>query len=249
MALFGKPQQIQSSTQVVEMDEGLRSFMLKVYNYMASALILTGLVAYFASGSEAFVQAVTTTKANGMVGPSMLGWVVMLAPLAFVLFLGAGVQRFSQSTGQALFWAFSAVMGLSLYYIFQIYTGTSIVRVFFITAGTFGAMSLYGYTTQRDLTKLGSFLMMGLIGIILASLVNIFLASSALAFATSIIGVFIFIGLIAYDTQKLKSMYYSFAGMGDEGLGKAAIMGALSLYLDFINLFITLLRFFGERRS
>ncbi|MCI5049186.1 MAG: Bax inhibitor-1/YccA family protein [Rickettsiales bacterium] len=236
-----------AQSQAVEYDEGLRSYMLQVYNYMASALIITGLVAYFASGSEAFLSMMLTQRADGSIGQSPLSWVVMLAPLGVVFFLGAKMGSMSIGAAKAWFWGFSVLMGLSLYYVFALYTGTSITRVFFITAGTFGAMSLYGYTTNRDLTKFGSFLMMGVFGIIIASLVNIFLQSSALYFAVSVIGVLLFVGLIAYDTQKIKAMYYQYAGHA-EAAQKSAIMGALSLYLDFINLFIMLLRLFGERR-
>src|SRR5690606_30635365 len=177
-------------------------------------------------------------------GLSGLGWIVTLAPLGLVLWMSFGLERMSTSTAQLLFWVFSVAMGLSLSSIFLVYTGESIARTFFITAGTFGAMSLYGYTTKKDITGWGSFLFMGLIGIILASLVNLFLQSSGLAFAVSVIGVFIFIGLIAYDTQRLKMMYYQMGG-NSAALGEVAIMGALSLYMDFINLFLHLLRFVG----
>jgi len=171
----------------------------------------------------------------------------MLAPLAFVLVLSFGIQKLSTGTAQLLFWAFAAVMGLSLSSIFAVYTGGSIAKVFFITAGTFGAMSLYGYTTKRDLTQIGSFLMMGLIGIVIASLVNLFLQSDGLSFAISIVGVLVFVGLTAWDTQKIKESYDE--AHGAELLAKGAIMGALSLYLDFINLFMMLLRLFGNQRN
>lgn len=218
-------------------DEGLRKYMLGIYNYMAGALGVTGIIAFMASQSPALMQTIYGTP---------LQWVVMLAPLGFILALSFGVHKMSVSTVQTLFWTYSAAMGLSLSYIFLAYTGESIARVFFITAATFGAMSLYGYTTKRDLTKFGSFLIMGLIGIILASIVNIFMQSSALGFAVSALGVLIFTGLIAYDTQRLRNVYFQ-AG-GAEQLAKASVMGALTLYLDFINLMIMLLRFFGERR-
>jgi len=221
-------------------DEGLRSYMLKVYNYMGTGLAVTGLVAFFfnqwALSSEAVFNAVYQ---------SPLMWVIALSPLAFVLALSFGINKMSASTAQMVFWAFSVVMGLSLSSIFIVYTGTSIARVFFITAATFGAMSLWGYTTKRDLTGMGSFLFMGLIGLIIAMVVNIFLASSALAFAISVIGVLIFVGLTAYDTQKIKEDYYE--GDGAEVMGKKAIMGATRLYLDFINLFLMLLHLFGQR--
>jgi hypothetical protein len=177
---------------------------------------------------------------------SALMWVVMLAPLGVVFYMSFGIKKMSASKAQMTFWIFAALMGASLSSIFLVYTGASITRVFFITAGTFGAMSIYGYTTKRDLTKLGSFLMMGLIGIIIASIVNIFMKSTMMYFVISILGVLIFVGLTAYDTQKIKNMYL----VSDSGeiMGKKAVMGALTLYLDFINLFIMLLRLFGQRR-
>lgn len=231
----------------VEVDAGLRAYMLQVYNYMASALILTGLTSWFASQSQSFMSLMIKQGADGAISMSPLAWVVAFAPLGVVFFLGARMHKMSFAAAQGWFWGFAVLMGLSLYYIFAMYTGTSIARVFFITAGTFGAMSLWGYSTKRDLTAFGSFLMMGVIGIVIASIVNIFLASSALSFAVSVIGVLLFTGLIAYDTQKLKSMYYQLGGQGD-ALKKSAIMGALSLYLDFINLFVMLLRLFGDRK-
>lgn len=218
-------------------DAGLRAHMLKVYNYMASGLALTGIVAMITAQSTTMMAAIFGTP---------LQWVVMLAPLGFVMALSFGINKMSFPTVQALFWAFAAVMGLSLASIFIIYTGASISRVFFITAGTFAGMSIYGYTTKRDLTAMGSFLIMGLIGIIIASVVNIFLASPMLYWVISIAGVGIFVGLTAYDTQKIKLMYME--SDGTAVAGKKAIMGALTLYLDFINLFIMLLRLFGERR-
>lgn len=224
--------------KTVSIDQGLRAHMVKVYNYMAAALGVTGLVAYFAASSDPFMAA--------MLG-SPLKFAIMFGPFAFILVLSFGINRMSLFTAQAVFWAFSVVMGLSLSAIFLVYTGESIARTFFITASLFGAMSLYGYTTKRDLTSMGSFLMMGLLGIILASLVNIFLKSAGIQFAISILAVIIFTGLTAYDTQRIKNMYFEIVGHG-ETLGKAALMGALALYLDFINLFIQLLRFFGDRR-
>ena len=220
-----------------EIDVGLRSYMLRVYNYMASGLALTGLVAYVAANTPALMQAIYGTP---------LMWLVMLSPLAFVLFLGFRIHRIRASTAQLVFWLFSGVMGLSLASIFIIYTQTSIARVFFITAGTFAAMSLYGYTTKKDLSGWGSFLFMGLIGIIIAMVVNMFLASPALYFAISVIGVLVFVGLTAYDTQRIKEMYL--ASDTAEISSKKAIMGALRLYLDFINLFVMLLALLGQRR-
>jgi FtsH-binding integral membrane protein len=238
----------QAQTRAVEMDAGLRAYMLKIYNYMASALALTGIVAVFTANSPAMLQMLyQTNELRQLTGPSGLGWLVMFAPLAFILVMNFGLNRMSTTALQATFWGFAAVMGLSLSHIFLTFTGASIARVFFITAGMFGAMSLYGYTTKRDLSGMGSFLMMGLIGIILASVVNIFIQSSALHFAVSVIGVLIFVGLTAYDTQKLKAMYYQLAGHG-EMMAKMTIMGAVTLYLDFINMFIFMLQFFGDRR-
>lgn len=236
-------------------DEGLRSYMLKVYNYMGIGLVVTGLVAWFASIAAVTTdaaQAVGTLENGQMVTQwgallytSPLMWVVALSPLAIVLVLSFGINRLSVSAAQAIFWGFSALMGLSLSSIFLVYTDASIAKVFFITAATFGTMSLYGYTTKRDLTSIGNFLIMGLIGLIIASLVNIFLQSSMLEFAISAVGVLVFVGLTAYDTQKIKESYSE--SFGQDVLAKGAIMGALNLYLDFINLFMMLLRLFGNR--
>ena len=231
-------------------DQGLRTYMLKVYNYMTTGLLLTGLVAYF-FGKASIVtnelgQIIGITPIGAMLFGSPLKWIVMLAPLGFVFYLSAKINKMSVSSAQITFWIFSAIMGLSLASIFIVYTQASIARVFFISSGTFAAMSLYGYTTKKDLTKLGGFLFMGLIGIIIASLVNLFFQSSALHFAISVIGVLVFVGLTAYDTQSIKNMYY--AGDSESVGGKKALMGALRLYLDFINLFIMLLRLFGQRR-
>ena len=220
-----------------DIDVGLRKHMLRVYNYMTSGLLLTGIVAYMVAGSPTMLQAIFGTP---------LMWVVMLAPFGFIMVLSFGINKLSFSASQLLFWLFAAVMGLSMATIFIQFTGTSIARVFFITAGTFAGMSLYGYTTKTDLSRFGSFLIMGLIGIIIASVVNMFMASSALHFAISVIGVLVFVGLTAYDTQKIKEAYLE--GDGTEVAGKKAIMGALSLYLDFVNLFMLLLHFFGDRR-
>lgn len=221
-----------------DIDQGLRSHMLRVYNYMAAALGLTGLVAYFVGTNAALMH---TLMAN-----PILFWGIALAPIALVFFLSFRIAHMSFMTAQTVFWIYAALMGLSLASIFVVYRLDSIARVFFITAGTFAAMSIYGYTTKRDLTNMGSFLMMGLIGIIIASIVNIFLKSSGLGFAISILGVLIFVGLTAYDTQKIKEIYFE----GDDSTiaGKKAIMGALALYLDFINLFLMLLRLFGDRK-
>jgi hypothetical protein len=221
----------------VQLDTGLRAHMQRVYGYMAGGLALTGVVAYAAAASG-FYQAIAGTP---------LLWIVMLAPLGFVLALSFGIQRMSAGTATVLFWIYAALMGLSLGSIFLVFTGTSIARVFFITAATYGAMSLYGYTTSSDLSRFGSFLLMGLIGIVIASLVNIFVQSNALQFAISIIGVIVFVGLTAYDTQRIKEMYL--ASDTEEVGGKKAVVGALALYLDFINLFMMLLQLFGQRRQ
>ena len=221
----------------VLIDEGLRAYMLRVYNFMGSGLALTGIVAYAVAHTPALYSAIFG---------SPLFWVVVLAPLGMVFFLSARIHKMSASGAQTAFWLFAGLMGLSLASIFVVYTGVSIARVFFITAGTFGAMSLYGYTTQRDLTNWGSFLFMGLIGIIIASIVNMFVGSSALHFAISVIGVLVFVGLTAYDTQKIKNEYAE--NYTDEAKSKLAIMGALHLYLDFINLLVMLLHLFGNRR-
>ena len=226
-----------SQSQSTVIDQGLRDYMMKVYNYMTSGLAISGLVAWGFSQSPTLMGAIYGTA---------LQWVVMLAPLGFIFFLGARLQKMSTSAAQMTFWAFAAVMGISLSYIFIVFTGVSIVRVFLITSCTFAAMIIYGYATKRDLTKFGSFLIMGLIGIIIASIVNIFLQSSAMQFVISCVGVLVFVGLTAYDTQRIKSTYYQVAGTAFAG--KAAIMGALTLYLDFINLFIMLMQLFGQRR-
>jgi FtsH-binding integral membrane protein len=221
-----------------EFDEGLRRHMLQVYNYMGLGLIVTGLVAYFVGTTPALYQPIFGTP---------LKWVVMLAPLGFVFFLSFKIQDLSAATAQALFWAFCAIMGLSLASVFLVFTGASIARVFFISAAMFGAASLWGYTTRADLTRFGSFLLMGLIGIVIASLVNLFIGSSALQFAVSVIGVVVFTGLAAYDTQTIKASYAEHAGI--EANSKLAVMGALSLYLSFINLFQVLLQLTGAREE
>jgi uncharacterized protein len=226
-----------AGARAAEIDVGLRAYMQKVFGLMGLGTAITGLVAFFTANSPALLQVLYGTP---------LRWVIFLAPLAFVLVLSFGIQRMRASTAQMVFWLFAAVMGLSLASIFLVYTGQSIVMTFFVSSATFFAMALYGYTTKRDLTGWGSFLFMGLIGLIVASLVGLFVQSSALQFAISVIGVLIFTGLTAYDTQKIKEMYY--AGDSAEIGGKKAIMGALSLYLDFINLFLYLLRFIGDRR-
>ena len=246
-------QNIQSKVRTAEthvIDEGLRAYMLKVYNFMATGVLLTGIIALIS-----FKISVVTDAGGAITGFTNFGntlffsgfkWIVMLAPLGIVFYMSFGIRKMSAAKAQTVFWVFAALMGLSLSWILLVYTGVSVARVFFITSATFGAMSIYWYTTKRDLTKLGSFLMMGLIGIIIASVVNIFMKSTMMYFVISILGVLIFVGLTAYDTQKIKNMYL----VSDSGeiMGKKAVMGALTLYLDFINLFIMLLRLFGQRR-
>ncbi len=235
---------LKSKTTSVEIDLGLKAYMNKVYSFMAVGLALTGVIAHITSILAFNFSTNTYTPFGAAIYGSPLAFIIMLAPLGFIIALNMGISRMKESTVQILFWAFAAVMGLSLSSIFIQYTGESVARVFFISAGAFGALSLYGYTTKKDLTGWGSFLFIGLIGIIIASIVNIFVASTALQFGISVIGVLVFAGLTAYDTQRIKSMYYD--GSGNEG--KKAIMGSLTLYLDFINLFIMLIQLFGQRR-
>ena len=234
------------------LDAGLRAYMLRVYNWMSSGLLLTGIVAYAIANTSLialFYQQVATPRGIA-IQPTILGYAAIFAPLVFTMVLSFGVNRLSRSASQALFWAFAATMGASIANIFLIYSGASIARVFFVTAATFGAMSLYGYTTRSDLSKMGSFLMMGLIGIIIASLVNMFIGSTALQFAISIIGVLVFVGLTAYDTQRIKNDYQQFAyAEGTDMAAKRSVFDALSLYLNFINLFMLLLQLFGNRNS
>ncbi|MFC4626357.1 Bax inhibitor-1/YccA family protein [Daeguia caeni] len=236
-------------------DQGLRSYMLGVYNMMAIGLVVTGLAAL------AVAAMATTTDPSAAVAQigagryltsfgaalytSPLRWVVMLAPLAAVFFLSFRIEKLSVATANAIFWGYAALVGISLSSIFLVFTGQSIVRTFFVTAASFGALSLYGYTTKRDLSAMGSFLMMGLFGLIIASIVNIFLGSTALQFAISVIGVLIFAGLTAFDTQSIKEMYYE--GDASDTQGRKIVMGALRLYLDFINMFMFLLQFLGNR--
>ena len=230
------------AVEQAQYDEGLRQHMLRVYNYMMTGLGITGVVAFFTA-----MAAQPGTALFDALYLSPLKWVIMLAPLGFVFFLSARMNSLSMSRAQAVFWAFAAVMGLSLSSIFLVFTGASIARVFFITAGMFAATSLWGYTTKTDLTKMGSFLMMGLIGIVIASLVNIFIGSSALQFAISVIGVVVFTGLTAYDTQRIKEEYAEHYGQDTNT--KLAVMGALSLYLNFINLFQMLMQLMGQREE
>jgi len=239
-----------ATDRAVAYDMGLRAHMIRVYNYMAGGVALTGAVAWLT-----YQMAVTTNASGAIIGLTPFGhtlfgtplqWLVMLAPLGFVLFMSFRIGHIQASTARLLFFIFAAVLGLSLATIFMVFTATSITRVFFISAASFGALSLYGYTTRRSLDALGSFLLMGLFGIIIASLVNLFLASSALQWIISVVGVGVFAGLTAWDTQKIKEFYDPL----DDGTvaGRKAIMGALSLYLDFINIFLSLLQLMGDRR-
>jgi FtsH-binding integral membrane protein len=229
---------VSSTAKTAQYREGLRVFMLRVYNYMAAALVFTGIISYGVSNSPEMLQAIYSTP---------LFYVVVFAPFGISLFLGVRLERMNVTTAQTLYWVFAALIGLSLSSIFIIYTAESIVRVFFITASMFAAASLYGYTTKQDLSAWGSFLFMGLIGIIIASIVNMFMQSSQLDWLISFIAVGVFSGLTAYDNQRLK-VIYSEAWQRDQ-TEKIAIIGALGLYLNFINLFIHLLRFFGDRRD
>ena len=248
---FGSDRIIVSSNAQVqaEFDVGLRAHMLRVYNYMASGLALTGVVAYFVAQMSVVYgesgEIVGLTQFGATLFGSPLRWVLMLAPLGFVMFLSLRIERTSAAKAQFLFWLFAGVMGASMATILMTYSGASVARVFFITAGTFAGMSLWGYTTRKDLSGFGSFLMMGVIGLLIAMVVNIFLASSALQFAISVIGVLVFTGLAAYDTQKIKNQYADH--LDGETLSKLAIMGALNLYLDFILLFQMLMHLFGNR--
>jgi FtsH-binding integral membrane protein len=218
-------------------ENGLRAYLVQVYNYMAGGLVLTGLVAYFGAASGFYASVAGTPWF----------WLVLLAPLALVFLLSFRIERMSLGAAQLAFWAYAALVGLSLSGIFLVYTGESIARVFFVSGGAFAATSLYGYATRTDLSRFGSFLFMGLIGIVLAMLVNMFLKSSALQLTVSVIGVFVFVGLTAYDTQRIKAIYVD--GEEATAAGKKSILGALALYLDFLNLFLMLMRLMGNRRQ
>ena len=241
-----------ATADAAAIDAGLRSYMLRVYNWMASGLLLTAIIAYVIANtgaSELFYTVVRTPRGLAT-QPTILGLVAMFAPLAFVLVLSFGVNRMSKSTVQGLFWLFCAAMGASMANIFAVYVGASIATTFVITAGMFAAVSLYGYTTKADLTKLGTFMMMGLIGIVIAGLVNMFVGSTALQFAISVIGVVVFVGLTAYDTQRIKADYVEYAyAEGTDEAAKRSVFDALSLYLNFINLFQLLLQFMGVRQQ
>lgn len=226
-------------------DEGLRQHMMRVYNYMAGGLVATALAAFAVLNTPLIGLFFSIGPAGQVVGLSALGWLALFAPLIMIFAFGWVISRGTPKQAQAAFWAFSALMGISLAPVLIAYTGASITRIFLITAAMFGAMSIYGYTTKKDLTSMGSFLIMGVWGLIIASIVNIFMASPGLYYAISFIAVIVFTGLTAYDTQKIREMYY--VG-GEESLTQRAIVGALALYMDFINLFLALLRLFGDRR-
>jgi len=236
------------SNQSRAVDQGLRSYMLKVYNYMTSGVLLTSIIAYFAGTSPAFLNLVMQQTADGRVAMSPLGWIIAFAPLAMVFFMMVRLRSMSTETLQITFWAYASLMGLSLFSIFLIYTEASILRVLFFTAGTFGLLSMYGYATKRDLTGMGSFLTVGIWALIIVSLVNVFLLkSSGLDFVLSLVGVGLALGFTAYNTQQIKDNYYATAGSPD-ATKRASILGALNLYMDFIMLFVNLLRLMGDRR-
>ena len=231
---------------VSDVHEGLRQYMIKVYNFMAAGLCLTALSAYLVANTSLMQLFFRINQMGQITGLSALGWIAFIAPLIMVFAFGRVLTRGTSSQVQIMFWAYSAVMGISLTPIVLGYTGASLTRVFLITAGMFGAMSIYGYTTKKDLTGMGSFLFMGLIGIIIASIVNLFLQSPGVYYAVSFLGVLIFVGLTAYDTQQIRNIYSEYDN--NEIITKKAIMGALNLYLDFVNMFIYLLQFLGDRR-
>jgi len=252
MAEYETVRRASAGVRTAQIDEGLRAHMNKVYGLMAVAMVITGIVAYVV-GTD-FARAVagepTMLLPVGLLQAmftSPLKWVVMFAPLVMVFALSAGIQRMSEGAAQAAFWVFSALMGLSISWIFSVYTGLSIAQIFFVTAIAFAGLSLWGYTTKKDLSGWGTFLIMGVIGLVVASLVNIWLQSPAVMFAVSALGVLIFAGLTAYDTQNIKNVYLQLVNSNEQFLGKAAIIGALQLYLNFLNMFMMLLQLFGNR--
>ncbi len=238
MAFFDQNMTSRASSRALSMDMGLRAYMLKVYNFMALGLALTGFISYFVAQSPEIMAALYSN--------ALMAFVLLLIPFGMALYLQVRIRTMEAATAQMLFWAYSAMMGLALAPIFLLYTGTSIARVFFITASMFGGMSLYGYTTKKDLSAWGSFLFMGLMGVVIGSLVNLFLHSTGFQFVLSIIGVIVFTGLTAYDTQMIKELYA--VEDSTDVAKKKAVIGALMLYLDFVNLFLMLLRLFGDRR-
>ena len=244
---FGAAPSSTTTATGAAVDAGLRAHMLRVYNYMTSGILLTGIIAVLIGNTDAVYSLVSYNALTGHISPSVLGWIVTFAPLGVVLWMSFGINRISTGTAQFLFWTYAVLMGASLSTIFIAYTGASIALTFFATAAAFASLSLYGYTTKRDLSGMGTFLLMGLVGIIVASVVNLFVQSGTMSLVIAAIGVLVFAGLTAYDTQKVKSLYFQVAG--SEMIGKAAIMGALTLYLDFINMFLFLLRFLGNSRN
>lgn len=237
-----------SAAQTKGFDAGLREYMLKIYNYMAVALVVTGVAGYATMSLEPLTQLMFNFSPSGqLIGQTGFGWLVMLSPIGIAFYFFSGAGRMDIEKSKMLLWVYAGLTGMSLSSLGFLYTGESIGQSFFISAATFAAMSIYGYSTQRDLTSMGSFMVMGVMGLIIASLANMFFHNSAVYFATSLLGVGIFMGLIAWDTQKLKNMYYATGG-GEMGQ-RMAVMGAFNLYLDFINLFLYMLRFFGNRRD
>jgi FtsH-binding integral membrane protein len=233
--------------QIVDsVDQGLRSFMINVYNYMMIGLLITGLMAFLGATTPALQQILFNVNPAGYLAPSGVTWLLFFVQLGMVFFLSFRIHTLQPTTAQLIFWSYAALMGLTLSSIFLVYTGASLFRVFLITAASFGALSLYGYTTKRDLTGMGSFLLMALFGLILSSVVNMFMKSTAFEFVISVVGVLLFAGLTAYDTQRLKAIY--FEGDDSDIASKKAVMGALALYLDFVNMFLYLLRFLGNRK-
>ena len=237
-----QPAGIGASTTAV-FDAGLRTYMLAIYNYMASGILLSGAVALLVASNSA----IRTLFFSATGAPTLLGWIAVFAPLLLVFAISAGVSRFSESSIKTLFWAYTALMGVSLSTVLLAYTGVSVARTFFISAAAFGALSLWGYTTKKDLSGFGTFLIMGVVGLLIALVVNMFLRSGTLDLVVSGIGVLLFAGLTAYDTQRLKSLYFD--EQASASRGRIVVMGALTLYLDFINLFLFLLRFMGNRRQ
>ena len=240
-----QPSTVTGETRTI--DQGLRSHMLKVYNYMASGVLLTGVIAYLASNSEAFINMMLVQGADGRMGMSPLAWIVMLAPVAMVFFMMFKLHTMSTQALKTTFWAYAGLMGLSLYWVLLAFTGESVLRVFFITAGTFGLLSMYGYTTKKDLSSWGTFLIVGVWAVFLVSLVNMFMHVSGLQMILSYVGVFLALGFTAYDTQRIKDIYYM-SGGSQEVIARSSIMAALKLYMDFVYLFVNLLQILGDRR-
>jgi len=237
------------SSDRVGREESLRNYMIQVYNYMASALVLTGSIAIFTASFKEIIASIYLIVDNQVIGLSTLGWVVVMAPIGIALVFSFKLNKMTAATAQFLFWTYSILLGFSLSLVFLTYTDENIASIFFITAIIFSGMSIYGYTTKADLTSLGSFLIMALIGILISSLVNIFFHNSLFNFILSIVGVFVFIGLTAFDTQRLKNMYHLYSYNNSEIEDKIIIIGALTLYLDFINIFVHLLQLFGKRKG